>query len=466
MRKKSTILIVDDNTAHRIMLKTLITKWGYDIVEADDGSTAIEKAKQHSFDFIIMDIRMVKVSGLEALSAIKAFDPEVPILIITAYASIETAISALKQGAYDYIVKPLDFDKLKRLIERATEHSRLKSENQRLKEQIESRFKRNKIIGNGERMERLLKTIKQVAPTEASVLILGESGVGKELIAEALHYNSHRNDKPYVKINCAAITETLLESELFGHEKGAFTGADRQKKGCFTQADGGSLFLDEISEMSLNMQVKLLRALQEREVTPVGAEKSVPFDVRIIAASNKDLPALIEQRLFREDLYYRFNVVELMIPPLRDRREDIPLLAVHFLEQFSEKNNKSIKGFTPEAMKVLTYRRWSGNVRELMNAVERAVVLTNSDYLETSSFTVAQSAIPEKETDSKIPLKADFDSELTLKELEKQAILKAIKASNGNKSEVARRLGITRKTLLKKLNAYDVSSSDLKDQKG
>jgi two-component system response regulator HydG len=456
MKNRNTILVVDDDDSHRTMLRTLIGGWGYAVSDADDGSTAIQMVREQSYDLILMDVRMVKVSGLEALDEIKAYNPAIPVIIMTAYSSVETAVNALKQGAHDYLTKPLDFEKLKITIERAMEHTRLKAENRLLKESLGKQFDRRNIIGQSPAMIRLLETVAQVAPSEATVLITGESGTGKELIAGAIHFNSHRKNGPFIKINCAAITETLLESELFGHEKGAFTGADRRKEGRFFQAHGGSLFLDEISEMSLTMQVKLLRVLQEREFTRVGGEHTIHVDVRVIAATNKNLIDLIGKGAFREDLYYRLDVVGIEIPQLRLRREDIPLLAQHFLEIFAEKNRKEIKGFTPQAMEHLIKYDWPGNVRELMNAVERAVVLNRSDYLAETDFPIIQSAVTTQEYNSQETQQLNLAGDISLEEVEKATILKTLETAGGNKSETARRLGITRKTLHKKLKAYGV----------
>lgn len=452
MKNRKTILVVDDDNAHRTMLRTLVGGWGYDIVEANDGSTAIEKVQERPFDLILMDIRMLKVSGLQALERIKAFNPAIPVTIMTAYSSVETAVEALKKGAYDYLTKPLDFDKLRLTIERAMEHTRLKEENRLLKESLGKHFDMQNIIGRSPAMISLLETVAHVAPSEATVMITGESGTGKELIAGVIHHNSPRKDGPFVKINCAAITETLLESELFGHEKGAFTGADRRKEGRFYQANQGSIFLDEVSEMPLTMQVKLLRVLQERELTRVGGEKVIPVDVRVIAATNKDLVDLKNRGLFREDLYYRLNVVSLEIPPLTKRRDDIPLLARHFLEIFVDKNKKEIKGFTPKAMDQLIRYDWPGNVRELMNAIERAVVLARTDYLDDQDFSILQPLLQQP-----VPVLSDFENiDIPLDEVEKAAILRMLGSVAGNKSEAARRLGITRKTLHKKLKKYGV----------
>ena len=452
MKTSQSILVVDDDVAHRVMLKKLIGSWGYEISEAEDGSVAISEVQKRAFDLILMDIRMLNVSGIEALEQIKVINPAIPVIIMTAYASVETAVNALKKGAYDYLTKPLDFDELKIAIARATEHSGLKKENEYLKERLGERFDRQSIIGQSPAMVKLLDTVSQVAGTEATVLITGESGTGKEMIANAIHYNSQRASAPFIKINCAALTETLLESELFGHEKGAFTGADRKREGKFRQADGGSIFLDEVSEMSPAMQVKLLRVLQEREITRVGGSEVLKINVRVIAASNKDLKKEMGKGRFREDLFYRLNVVALHVPPLQARRDDIPLLAQHFLNLFAEKNNKSIKGFTPQAMEKLLKYPWPGNVRELMNAVERAVVLSRAEYLSADDLSLLMADTAVAETIGQISLPEN----VPLEEMEKRTILETLHAVNGNKSEAARRLGITRKTLRAKLEKYQV----------
>ena len=451
MKLNQTILIVDDDLAHRTMLKKLLGGWGYEISEADDGAVAIDAVQKRSFDLILMDIRMINVSGIEALEKIKIINPAIPVIIMTAYASVETAVDALKKGAYDYLTKPLDFDELKIAINRATEHNRLKKENEYLKERLGQKFDNQNMIGSSPLMVKLLEIVAQVAATEATVLITGKSGTGKEMIANAIHYNSLRKDAPFIKINCAALTESLLESELFGHEKGAFTGADKRREGKFRQADGGSIFLDEVSEMSAGMQVKLLRVLQEREITRVGGAEVIAVNVRVIAASNKDLKKEMEQKRFREDLFYRLNVVALHVPALSERREDIPLLAQHFLEMFAAKNKKNIKGFTPQAMEKLIKYAWPGNVRELMNAVERAVVLSRSEYIDADELALLMA-------DSSNVLGSDkfsLPENMPLDEVEKRSILEAINSCGGNKSEAARRLGITRKTLRKKLDKYE-----------
>jgi two-component system response regulator HydG len=442
MTEKHTVLVVDDDHAHRTMLNTLISGWGYAVSEADDGSTAVENVKKTAFDLVLMDVRMVRVSGLEALETIKSVNPAIPVIIMTAYSSVETAVAALKQGAHDYLTKPLDFDKLRLTLERAMEHTRLKQENRLLRESLGKQFDSRNIIGKSPSMLKLLETVAQVAPSEATVLITGESGTGKELIAGALHFNSLRKNGAFVKINCAAITETLLESELFGHEKGAFTGADRRKEGRFSQAHGGTLFLDEVSE--------------EREFNRVGGETTIQVDVRVIAATNKNLMEQINEGAFREDLYYRLNVVALQVPPLMARKEDIPLLAQHFLEIFATKNRKAIKGFTPKAMDNLIGYDWPGNVRELMNAIERGVVLARSNYLDAVDFPFMQTESIHNDQDSANPAGLSVQGDVPLSEVEKTVILNTLEAAGGNKSEAARRLGITRKTLHKKLKTYGV----------
>jgi two-component system response regulator HydG len=450
MKGKKSILVVDDDVAHRTMLRALLSGWGYEIREAESGEAAVEAVKDGPFDLILMDVRMIRMSGIEAMSGIKALNPSIPVIIMTAFASVETAVQALKKGAYDYLTKPLDFDELHLAIERAMDHLKLREENRLLRESLGARFDRRNLIARSAAMERLLETVAQVAPSEATVLVTGESGTGKEMIAGAIHFNSFRKDGPFIKINCAAITETLLESELFGHEKGAFTGADRRKEGKFRQAEGGTIFLDEVSEMSLAMQVKLLRVLQEREIVRVGGDEAIRIDVRIIAATNRDLLSEIAAGRFREDLFYRLNVVTLHIPPLRERPEDIPLIAQHYLALFAERNRKKVRGFSPQAMDRLLRHPWPGNVRELMNAVERGVVLSRSEYLGEDELALALPVKPP--VPDSLPESAAGDA--SLEGVEKATILKTLEAAGGNKSEAARRLGITRRTLHLKLRRY------------
>jgi two-component system response regulator HydG len=450
MDHRYRVLIVDDDTAHRTMLRTLVGDWGYAILEADDGETAIAAVRERPVDLVLMDIRMVRLSGIEALERIKVINPAIPIVLMTAYASVEMAVDALRKGAYDYLTKPLDFDKLRLTLDRALEHIRLQAENRQLKRQLDDAFRSPDIIGSSAVMVRLMETVAQVASSEATVMVTGESGTGKELIAAAIHRNSPRKSGPFITVNCAAITESLLESELFGHEKGAFTGAERRKEGRFVQADGGSLFLDEVGEMPATMQVKLLRVLQERELTRVGGEQVIPVDVRLIVATNQDLKRMVDSGAFRKDLFYRLNVVELTAPPLRDRREDIPLLAAHFLAYFAQKNRKTVDRFSPRAMDLLIRHPWPGNVRELMNTIERAVVLSRTACLDEGDFAVQVRQAPP--VDAALPNRSVEN--MSLEQIEHEAIVSMLTSVGGNKSEAARRLGITRKTLREKLKKY------------
>ena len=453
--KKATVLVVDDDVGHLSVLKTVIKSWGYEVEGVDDGSKAVEKAKERPFDLIVTDVRMAEMSGIEALKLIKEYNPAIPILIMTAYSSVESAVEALKAGAYDYLTKPLDFDVLKLTIERALDHTSLRAENLSLKEKLRSSYDLANIIGKSEPMKELIEMVAMVAPSEATALITGESGTGKELIARSIHYNSGRKEGPLVTVNCAALTENLLESELFGHEKGAFTGADRRREGRFMQANKGTIFLDEIGEMSSVMQAKLLRVIQDREIQRVGSDFTLKVDVRILAATNRDLQEDVSAGKFREDLYYRLNVVTIRVPPLRERVEDIPLLAQHFLETYARKNKKRIKGFTPLAMDMFLKYDWPGNVRELENAVERAVILGPGDYISEKELPLSiAKAYPHGEELDRPP--AVSKEPQSLEEAEKEAVLAALKVAGGNKSETARLLGITRKTLHKKLQKYGV----------
>jgi two-component system response regulator HydG len=452
--KKTKILLVDDDPGHLVSLKTITKSWGYQVETADDGSVAVEMVRSTPMDLILMDVRMTRMSGIEALKQIKVYNPTIPIVIMTAYSSVNSAVEAIKAGAYDYLIKPLDFEVLKLTIERASEHAGLREENRALKENLKSDYDLANIIGRSQSMKKLLGMMSMVAPSDATVLITGDSGTGKELIARSLHFNSPRKDKPLVVVNCAAIAETLLESELFGHEKGSFTGADKRREGRFMQADKGSIFLDEIGETSSTMQAKLLRVLQEKEIQRVGGEETLKVDVRIIAATNRDLEKEVAEGNFREDLFYRLNVMPLHVPPLNARRDDIPLLSQHFLGKFAAKNRKTIKGFIPLAMDMLVNYAWPGNVRELENTIERAVILATGEHITETQLPLnitEQYEDPEKRATRANQI---LDGTHSLEDIEKEAIQAALTASNGNKAEAARRLGITRKTLHNKLKSY------------
>ena len=450
------ILIVDDDPGHLTTLKTILKSWGYRVEGADDGQSALDLIRERPFDLILMDVRMARMSGLEALKHIKTYNPAIPILIMTAYSSVESAVEAIKAGAYDYLTKPLDFEALKLTIERALEHIHLKAENRALKEKLVAEFDIRNIVGKSRAMKDLLDMLAMVSPAEATVLITGESGTGKELIARCIHYNSPRKSHSMVVVNCAALTDTLLESELFGHEKGAFTGADKRREGRFMQADKGTIFLDEIGETSPTMQAKLLRVIQEREIERVGGEETLKVDVRILAATNRNLEEDVSAGKFREDLFYRLNVVTLNVPALRDRHDDIPLLAQHFLEKYSVKNRKTVKGFTPQAMDLLVKYEWPGNVRELENAIERAVILLTGEHISEKELPLSILQNVDAAEEHLLSPAAAADPR-PLEEVEREAILAALEAVGGNKSEAARRLGITRKTLHQKLKRYGVT---------
>lgn len=449
-KKQATILVVDDEQVHRYMLCTMLREWGWKCVEADDGRTAVAAVEKGVYDAVLMDVRMARMDGMEAFARIHALQPALPVVIMTAYSSVDDAVEAIKHGAHDYLTKPLDFDRLRLTLTRALDHHQVEEKRQqaRSSEKDAPQPMSSSIIGNSPPMQELLEMISYVAATEATVLITGESGTGKELVAAELHYTSERRKGPFVKVNCAALAETLLESELFGHEKGAFTGADRRREGKFVQADGGTLFLDEIGETTPSMQVKLLRVLQEHELQRVGGEETVKVDVRILAATNRDLAAEVKAGNFREDLYYRLNVVTLAVPPLRERREDIPLLVAHFVRKFAEKNRRTVESVTPRCMELLTSYGWPGNVRELENAIERGVILMRGDQLTEKSLPLP---IQKQEDNGAGALAAPA----SLQEAERLLILQTLEETGNNKSEAARRLGITRKTLQNKLQRYD-----------
>jgi two-component system response regulator HydG len=453
--RSAKLLIVEDDPGHRTTLKTIARSWGYTVQTAEDGAGAVDLVKTAPVDLILMDVRMAKMSGIEALKKITAYNPAIPVIIMTAYSSVESAVEALKTGAYDYLIKPLDFEVLKLTLERAHDHAGLKVENQLLKEQLRADLNISDIIGKSRAMKELMDVLAMAAPSEATVLITGESGTGKELVARSLHLNSSRRDHPLVTVNCAAIAEALLESELFGHEKGAFTGADRRREGRFMQADKGTIFLDEIGEMAPTMQAKLLRVLQEKEIQRVGGDQVLPVDVRIVAATNRDLQHAVAVGEFREDLFYRLNVMQLHVPPLRRRRDDIPLLARHFLDKYAARNRKAARGFSPLAMDMLIKYDWPGNVRELENIVERAVILMTGEHITEKQLpsNIARETCAVAPSADLVCISSTGDQR-SLEEIEREAILETLKAADGNKSEAARRLGITRKTLHKKLKVY------------
>jgi len=450
---KPNILVVDDEPAHRQMIEAVLDAEGYEIVQAEHGGAAISAVEKRFYDLVIMDVRMPDVDGIEALQKIKQISPDIPVIIMTAYASVDTAVDALKSGAYDYLIKPLDIDELKLLVDKALRYHQLEQENLFLKERLNNRFDFSKIIGRSPAMQKLFETIALVAPSEATVLIAGESGTGKELIANAIHQNSPRKDSALIKVNCAALPETLLESELFGHEKGAFTGAITRKQGRFQLAHKSSIFLDEIAEMAPATQAKILRVLQEREFEPVGSTQTMKVDTRVIAATNRNLEEEIQAGRFREDLYYRLNVVTVDVPSLRQRRDDIPLLADFFLKRYAQKNRRVIKGFTPRATDLLMRYDWPGNVRELENIIERAVIMARGEMITPLEFSAELQALAENAEDAEI----DLSPGRSLKEVEKVMILRTLKETGGNRTHAARILGISRRTLQLKLKKYGIN---------
>jgi two-component system response regulator HydG len=451
---KPRILVVDDEASHRQMLEAVLVSEGYEVHHAGDGQEAIISVEARFYDLVLMDVRMPKVGGIEALKEIKELSPGIPIVIMTAYGSVDTAVEALKSGAYDYLTKPLDIEELKILVSKALRHRQLEQENVYLKERLSDRFDFTNIIGRSAKMGELFETVALVAPSDATVLIVGESGTGKELIANAIHQNSPRRDRPFIKVNCAALPETLLESELFGHEKGAFTGALARKQGRFHLAHSGSIFLDEIGEMASTTQSKILRVLQEREFEPLGSSHTVKVNTRVIAATNKNLGEEIQQGRFREDLYYRLNVVAMEVPPLRDRREDIALLADFFLKRYAEKNRRLLKGFTPRAMDLLMRYTWPGNVRELENVVERAVIMARGDMISQKDFpdTVRGTDLEAEGTGS-----VGLTPGRSLREVEKEMIIRTLEEAGGNRTHTAKILGISRRTLQLKLKEYGIN---------
>ena len=453
MSEKGRILVAEDEESHRIMLRAVLQEEGYEVAVAADGPEAIRAVEQEPFDLILLDIRMPGMDGIEALTEIRKISPYIPVLMMTAYASVKTAVEALKAGAFEYLIKPLDIDELKILIEKALEHYHLREENLALRERLGDRFDFSKIIGKSQKMKDLFDLLAQVAPTDATVLILGESGTGKELVANSIHHNSRRASQPFIKVSCAALPETLLESELFGHEKGAFTGAIARREGRFQLAHRGTIFLDEVGEMSAATQTKILRVLQEKEFEPLGGTRTVKVDVRVIAATNKDLASEVKEGRFREDLYYRLNVVPVSIPPLRTRKDDIPALAAHFLNFYREKNQKELKEVSPKALDLLIRYDWPGNIRELENCLERAVIMARGEVIAPMDLPPQIQALSSEKGEPGV----HFPSGISLQEAERALILKTLEDTGGNRSRAAEILGINRRTLQIKLKEYGIT---------
>jgi DNA-binding NtrC family response regulator len=443
------ILVVDDESSQLELVGGFLKKRGFETVLAESGAKALERFRAEPVDLVLTDQKMPDMSGLELLKAIRAINPETAVIVITAYGTVETAVAAIKSGAADYVTKPVNLDELLYRIEQVRERRRLLSENRDLREALRRNHRIEGIIGEGGKMIEVLSLARRVAPSEATVLIRGESGTGKELIAKAIHDAGARASFPLIRVNCAALPETLLESELFGHERGAFTGAVSMRKGRFELADGGTLFLDEIGDLSLPLQAKLLRVLQEKEFERVGSSKPIRVNVRVLAATHRNLEALVKAGQFREDLYYRLNVVTIVLPPLRERREDLPLLMDHFLRVFSEKNAKAIRGFTSEAREVLLRYDYPGNVRELENIIERAVVLTRDDVIGRADLPLAQELEEAKSEQASLPAAVEG--------VERRMIKEALARAGGVQTRAAEMLGLSERALRYKLKKYGLS---------
>ena len=439
------ILVVDDEPLVRNFLKEVLEAEDYEVLTTEDGLSALKEVERGGIDLVITDVRMPKLNGIELLKEVKKRSPSTLVVVITAYGTIENAVEAMKNGACDYITKPLSPEQIKLTIQKASQHKNLLNENRYLRSEVSQRYNFEQLIGRSPQMRRVYEMIDRVAPTNATVLIQGESGTGKELVARAIHYRSPRKDKPFVKVNCAALPEDLLESELFGHERGAFTGAVSKREGRFELADRGTLLLDEISETSPAFQAKLLRVLQEQEFERVGGSKTIKVDVRVIATTNKDLKQAIREGKFREDLYYRLNVLPIYLPPLRERKEDIPLLVQHFLEKYSRQNGLRIKSLSKKCLDMMMQYEWPGNVRELENVIERAVVMSEGETIFPENISLSSPV-------QKMSL--SFPEEITLEEMEKRLILHTLQRTGGNRTEAAKILGISVRTVRNKLKKY------------
>ncbi len=452
MTAAQRILIIDDDEIMRDSCSQILLKEGYLVKVAKDGLDGLNVMKEESFDLVLLDLKMPVLGGMEVLKRIKEIDAEIVVIVVTGFATVESAVEAMKLGAYDFLPKPFTSAEFRLIINRALEKRRLALENMLLHGEIKKGRERDTIVGQSDVMLKVIQAVKKIGPTDSTVLITGESGTGKELVARAIHANSNRKDKPFITVDCCSLVESLFESELFGHVRGSFTGATATKHGRFELANGGSILFDEIGNISTNIQAKLLRAIQEREITKVGSNKPVQVDVRIIAATNQDLKKSVDEKTFRDDLYYRLSVVPIHLPPLRERREDILLLADYFVEKYVKKRGKNVKGFDEQAKKILCNYNWPGNVRELENAIERAIVLTDNDYIQTFDLfhfdmTAASATMGN-------------DNSLTrLEDVERDHILKILRKFNYHRNKTAEALGIDRKTLRLKMKKYGIEET-------
>ena len=458
----SRILVVDNEKSMREMLTIALEKEGYEVETARNGEVAVEMVEKDTFDVVITDINMPRSNGIDVLDAVNRVRPETPVIMMTGYASPETAVETMKKGAYDYITKPFNMEDFKLIIRNASEKKQLTQENTYLKYALKDKYQFGNIIGKNEGMRKVFEYIEKVSHSNATVLVGGESGTGKELVAKALHYNSPRKNYPFISINCGAMPENLLESELFGHEKGAFTSADSTKIGLMEVANKGTFFLDEVYDAPLTIQVKLLRVLQEREITRVGGTKPIKVDLRIIAATNRDLAEGVKEKIFREDLYYRLKVIAIELPPLRKRKEDISLLVQHFINKFNEQHDKGhkIQGIQPDALKCLENYEWPGNIRELENTIERAVVLETNDLIGISSLpeeifqapSPADNLIPSIDGDNSV------DLEKTLDDIEKSMLLGALSKSDGTINKAAKLLNLSFRSMRYRVKKHNINA--------
>jgi two-component system response regulator AtoC len=452
---KPRVLVVDDDRNTRDGLQRALRR-NYNVLLAESGDRALEILSTEDVDILLSDVRMPGMDGVTLLQRARAGHPGLISILLTAYGNVEIAVEAMKAGAYDFLMKPVNLDHLDLLLQRAIRSRDMEAENTQLREQLDNKFGMENIVGNSAVMHELFDTIRQASPTQATVLVQGESGTGKELVAHAIHRLSTRSKGPFVAVHCAALSANLLESELFGHEKGAFTGAASQRKGRFEMADGGTLFLDEISEIDASVQVKLLRVLEERCFERVGGDRRVEVDIRLVAATNRDLKQLVAEGKFREDLFFRLDVVNVTLPPLRDRIDDVPMLCSHFISEFAEKNGKPVEGITPDAVNQLMAYRWPGNVRELRNTIEKMVVLSRSDRL--TARDIPPNIKNEARRDGGVGVTSRgvaVAPESSLADAEKAMIYAAIKQQGGNRTKAAEALGISRRTLHRKLRQYE-----------
>lgn len=454
---KANILIVDDEVAIRRALERFLTGLGYQAWGVGDAEDAMRVLDKEVIELALVDLVMPQVDGVELIRRMKTVNPNIVAIVMTAYGTITSAVEAMKGGAYHYLTKPFELDDIASLVATALEHQRLKEENWYLRQQLRSKYKFDNIVGDSDSMQQVFSLIERVACTDSTILVLGESGTGKELVARAVHYNSRRENKPLITVNCGAIPEELLESELFGHIRGAFTGAHSTKPGRFDAADGGTIFLDEIGDMSMKLQVKILRVLQERKFEPVGSTKTHEVDVRIITATNQDLDKAVKNGGFREDLFYRLNVIPVKIPPLRERRSDIPLLAQHFLRLFNEENKTTVSGFTDDAVRFFEDYEWPGNVRELENFIERVTVLKKGGLIGINDLPPQMKGVPKKYESGEVYIPNDgLAFKDAVSEFEEKLIIQALSRTSGNKNKAANLLKLNRTTLVEKIKKLGV----------